>query len=103
MSPQIRHRGCTAPHIVSLRPLRTDLVRIVRLVRTFLQNSFEPANGSLTATAIATPPIWDNHLKGSTLPRPQFAGSPTKTHMLNELEFAYTPVRDKVRDLREYL
>jgi hypothetical protein len=23
--------------------------------------------------------------------------------MLNELEFAYTPVRDKVRDLREYL
>jgi hypothetical protein len=23
--------------------------------------------------------------------------------MLNELEFAYTPVREKVRDLREYL
>jgi hypothetical protein len=28
---------------------------------------------------------------------------PKKKHMLNELEFAYTPVRDKVRDLREYL
>jgi hypothetical protein len=27
----------------------------------------------------------------------------SKIIMLNELEFAYTPVRDKVRDLREYL
>ncbi len=27
----------------------------------------------------------------------------SKTIMLNELEFSYTPVRDKVRDLREYL
>lgn len=23
--------------------------------------------------------------------------------VLNDLEFAYTPVRDKIRDLREYL
>ena len=27
----------------------------------------------------------------------------SKIIMLNELEFSYTPVRDKVRDLREYL
>ncbi len=24
-------------------------------------------------------------------------------HMLSDLEFAYSPVREKVRDLREYL
>jgi hypothetical protein len=27
----------------------------------------------------------------------------TEIIMLNELEFSYTPVREKVRDLREYL
>jgi hypothetical protein len=47
--------------------------------------------------------VWDNHLKGSSLPRPKFAASHPNIIMLNELEFAYTPVRDKVRDLREYL
>jgi hypothetical protein len=47
--------------------------------------------------------MWDNPYKGTSLPRPPFAASPAKNHMLNELEFAYTPVRDKVRDLREYL
>jgi hypothetical protein len=47
--------------------------------------------------------MWDNPHKGSSLPRPKLAASPTKIIMLNELEFAYTPVRDKVRDLREYL
>jgi hypothetical protein len=48
--------------------------------------------------------MWDNHLKGPPLSRPAFATSlPHENPMLNELEFAYTPVRDKVRDLREYL
>jgi hypothetical protein len=49
-------------------------------------------------------PVWDNHVRGSSLSRRHFAASaPRKIIMLNELEFAYTPVRDKVRDLREYL
>ena len=48
-------------------------------------------------------PIWDNPHKGSSLPRPKLAACAPNNIMLNELEFAYTPVRDKVRDLREYL
>jgi hypothetical protein len=47
--------------------------------------------------------VWDNPHKGTPLPRPVFAASLPNIIMLNELEFAYTPVRDKVRDLREYL
>jgi hypothetical protein len=47
--------------------------------------------------------MWDNRHKGSSLPRRKHALSPPNIIMLNELEFAYAPVRDKVRDLREYL
>ena len=36
-------------------------------------------------------------------PGPNSPPAPPNIIMLNELEFAYTPVRDKVRDLREYL
>jgi len=42
-------------------------------------------------------PIRDHRCPGANTP------PAPKHHMLNELEFAYTPVRDKVRDLREYL
>jgi len=43
-------------------------------------------------------PIRDHRCHGLLSPP-----APRKLIMLNELEFAYTPVRDKVRDLREYL
>jgi hypothetical protein len=63
----------------------------------------QPADPPHPAPPSRRPLVWDNHLKGSSLPRRHIAASATKNHMLNELEFAYTPVRDKVRDLREYL
>jgi hypothetical protein len=48
------------------------------------------------------PPMWDNHLRDHRAK----VCIHQRRHgiiMLNELEFSYTPVRDKVRDLREYL
>ena len=51
-----------------------------------------------TTPSSSRPTMWDNPL------RDRYGhGAPPDNHMLNELEFAYTPVRDKVRDLREYL
>ena len=54
--------------------------------------------------------MWDNRdwRAGVFLPesRVEFRkkpGLPKVLNDLNDLEFAYTPVRDKVRDLREYL
>ena len=53
--------------------------------------------------------MWDNHsgiiaaaigCPRRTTAKFSIAG---KRPMLNELEFAYAPVREKVRDLREYL
>ncbi len=40
--------------------------------------------------------------KSASQPNPK-AGHQSKRMSLNDLEFAYTPVRNQVRDLREYL
>jgi hypothetical protein len=51
--------------------------------RSLLEHPSLTLKPSLWRTAL----LWDNRL----IP------------MLNEIEYAYSPVRDKVRDLREYL
>jgi hypothetical protein len=47
--------------------------------------------------------MWDNHPGDRRRHGVGWPAAPVKIIMLNELEFSYTPVRDKVRDLREYL
>jgi hypothetical protein len=56
--------------------------------------------------------MWDNHNAGALFcwtfefPAPHgitHVSSQVVASMLQDLEFAYTPVREKVRDLREYL
>jgi hypothetical protein len=88
--------------------LRTDLVRIVRLVRTFFQRTSSkpptstphanrlhqphPAGHLPPTQPLRRPPRWDNPSKGSPLSRRHFKTSPQEIAMLNELGFAYTPV-----------
>ena len=51
--------------------------------------------------------MWDNHSWRSAVfcfqTPPSLTKSQVPSIVLNDLEFAYSPVRDQVRDLREYL
>src|SRR5258707_15789881 len=87
MPAQTWQAGRTAFRILSISPLPTGLVR---LVRTFLQKLSRAGGGHTSepqpsfmpptcppapAAVIATPPVWDNPRKGSSLLRPGFAAS----------------------------